>query len=554
MELMDTYDRRIWRWWVMSDIIGKSNDDKIKVQSQEDDSESPFCATVHKELLCFYSPYYTAAIKGHFSESHRDLFNLRLNASQTRLFVEWLYTGRFERIFMDATDMYALYLFADRTDIIALRRSIMDSLARYLRRPTDPGDMGRLVSQLPSRSGLRRFLMEEALAERARALRNGKVAAWDWEQQGYVAKDFPEDFYAQLVNGHLRNGGKEFDPLSFSNACHYHEHEDGEEWKMTCGRNFVPRSVTKPQLAYLLDPSVEDLTKAKGKCSRTNNEQVEHSALGTSTSRQDLSRRRVIMATSVELKNIRAARENVWKRSAWNSEHVTEIIAGSVEMIRISSSQPDNDGKIFSAAVHKELLCFFSPYYTAALYGGFAETQRNTITMNLPYDRMAYIVSWLYSGNPITHEPQELFELYAFADEKMMLAFRRSIMTRLIQFHDPEFEHLDGEIAMPYVKRLPENSGLFRYLVDYWVGVWARTDYRTEMAEWDADGRIPRKFFYAALEKFASLSVEGHPRKEQGDHRSCLANVCNYHEHPNRIEWFNTCENDPPYKTYYTGQ
>ncbi|KAG9587572.1 hypothetical protein KCU77_g6852, partial [Aureobasidium melanogenum] len=493
MELMDTYDRRIWR----CDIIGKSNDDKIKVQSQEDDSESPFCATVHKELLCFYSPYYTAAIKGHFSESHRDLFNLRLNASQTRLFVEWLYTGRFERIFMDATDMYALYLFADQTDIIALRRSIMDSLARYLRRPTDPGDMGRLVSQLPSRSGLRRFLMDEALAERARALRNGKVAAWDWEQQGYVAKDFPEDFYAQLVNGHLRNGGKEFDPLSFSNACHYHEHEDGEEWKMTCGRNFVPRSVTKPQLAYLLDPSVEDLTKAKGKC---------------------------------------------------------EIIAGSVEMVRISSSQPDNDGKIFSAAVHKELLCFFSPYYTAALYGGFAEAQKNTITLNLPYDRMADIVSWLYSGNPITHEPQELFELYAFADEKMMLAFRRSIMTRLIQFHDPEFEHLDGEIAMPYVKRLPENSGLFRYLVDYWVGVWARTDYRTEMAEWDADGRIPRKFFYAALEKFASLSVEGHPRKEQGDHRSCLANVCNYHEHSNRIEWFNTCKNDPPYKTYYTGQ
>ncbi|KAH0145906.1 hypothetical protein KCU67_g12455, partial [Aureobasidium melanogenum] len=225
MEFMDTYDRRIWRWWVMSDIIGKSNDEKIKIQSQEDDSVSPFCATVHKELLCFYSPYYTAAIKGRFSENRKDLFTLGLSASQTRLFVEWLYTGRFERTFMDAADMYVLYLFADQTDIIALRRSIIDSLVRRLRSLTDPGDMGRLVSQLPSRSGLRCFFLEEALAERARALRNGKVVAWNWEQQGYVAEDFPEDFYAQLVNGHLRNGGKEPGPLSFSNTCNYHEHE-----------------------------------------------------------------------------------------------------------------------------------------------------------------------------------------------------------------------------------------------------------------------------------------------------------------------------------------
>ncbi|KAI4740054.1 hypothetical protein E4T50_09519 [Aureobasidium sp. EXF-12298] len=233
MELMDTYDRRIWRWWVMSDIIGKSNDEKIKIQSQEDDSESPICATVHKELLCFYSPYYTAAIKGRFSESRKDLFTLGLSASQMRLFVEWLYTGCFERNFSEETNMYALYLFADQTNIIALRRSIMNSLTGRLFGLTSPGYMGRLVSQLPSRSGLRRFLLEEALAERASALRFGKVGAWDWEQQGYVAEDFPEDFFAQLINGHLQNGGKGFGPPCFSNVCNYHEHEDGEEWRMS---------------------------------------------------------------------------------------------------------------------------------------------------------------------------------------------------------------------------------------------------------------------------------------------------------------------------------
>ncbi|KAG9675056.1 hypothetical protein KCV03_g2807, partial [Aureobasidium melanogenum] len=518
MELTDTYDRRIWRWWVMSDIIGKSNDEKIKIQSQEDDTKYPFCTTVHKELLCFFSPYYTAAIKGRFSESRTDLFTLRISASQTRLFVEWLYTGRFERTFMDATDMYVLYLFADQTDIIALRRSIIDSLVRHLRSPRDPGDMGRLVSQLPSRSGLRRFFLEEALAERARALRNGKVVAWNWEQQGYVAEDFPEDFYAQLVNGHLRNGGKEPGPLSFSNTCNYHEHEDGEEWKMTCGRNFVPRSVRKPQLAYLMDPSIEDLTQAKGKWEREEND-------GDFTDG---------FFDSEETKAVKDKMD--WERSTWNSEHVTKIIASSAEMIKITGSKPDKDGKIFSASVHRGLLCFFSPYYTAALCGGFAEAQKSTITMNLPYDRLADLVSWLYSGITIAVEPDELFELYAFADEKMMLAFRRSIMTRLIEFNDPGQMEED---AMSYVKRLPENCGLFRYLVDYWVGVWAQLPSRSAMEALDADGRIPRKFFYQALEKFVSLSE----KKNRNDywhpenHRACLGIACNYHEHVNTYEW-----------------
>lgn len=206
-------------------------------------------------------------------------------------------------------------------------------------------------------------------------------------------------------------------------------------------------------------------------------------------------------------------------------------------MIQIVSSKPDQDGKIFRASVHKELLCFFSPYYTAALKGGFAEAKKNTLTLDLSYHQMANLVSWLYSGDPVAYTEYELLDLYVFADEKMMLAFRRSIMTRLIKFNDPGYQHLDDDVAMPFVKRLPESSGLFRFLVDYWVGVWGRVDCRTRMAEWDADGRVPRKFFYQALEKFASLVDEPRPRDDSRDHRTCLTRACNYHEHPNRTEW-----------------
>lgn len=207
----------------------------IQIESQEDDIESSFCESVNKELLCFYSPYYTAAIKGGFSERHKDLFTLELTGTQTQLFVEWLYTGRceyqpYKQFTLD--DLYALYVFADLTDIIALRRSIMTSLAKsFCRRPT-PGDMGRLVSQLPSDSGLRVCLLEQVMAERMIHERRKKEVPWDWEERGYLPEDFPEDFYNQLINGHLEYGEDFRFPGSIG-LCNYHEHEDGEEWRMS---------------------------------------------------------------------------------------------------------------------------------------------------------------------------------------------------------------------------------------------------------------------------------------------------------------------------------
>lgn len=204
-------------------------------------------------------------------------------------------------------------------------------------------------------------------------------------------------------------------------------------------------------------------------------------------------------------------------------------------MIKIVNNQHEKDDKIFSASIHKELLCFFSPYYTAALKGGFSEAKKDTIKMELPCHLMSEFISWLYSGNTITTDPNELLELYAFADEKMMLAFRRSIMTRLIDFN--ELGDLE-EDALTYVKRIPENSGLFRYLVDYWAYVWAQDTSETELAAWDADGRVPKKFFYLALERLAGLRGSKNPGDDLGNPRAYLKIACNYHEHVDEKEWY----------------
>jgi hypothetical protein len=206
----------------------------IQIKSQKDDSGSEFCADVHKELLCFYSPYYTAAIKGSFSESLQESFTLELDCGQTQLFVEWLYTGRCD---LDPVqefnnnDLHALYIFADQTDIIAFRRSIMTSLVSTLRTPATPGEMARLVSDLPNDSGLRLYLLEEAVAEWKLDESSNVVTEEDWKSRGYFPKDFSPEFWDQLVND--EHGSY----LPSCIACDFHEHTNEEEWKMSKENN-----------------------------------------------------------------------------------------------------------------------------------------------------------------------------------------------------------------------------------------------------------------------------------------------------------------------------
>jgi hypothetical protein len=255
------------------------------------------------------------------------------------------------------------------------------------------------------------------------------------------------------------------------------------------------------------------------------------------------------MPTSGESKESKAAKRKDWKRNAWSAMQVTyvlscalvldvlsdqtnlsKIITTSFDMINIVNTSPDIDGKTFHAYVHKELLCFYSQYYTAALKGGFSEANKDTITLDLPYPKMKDLVSWLYTGTINGRDEIYLMKLYVFADEKMMLALRRSIMSKIVCSLD-----LDGPMgareALSYLKSLPQNSGLFLYLMDYWAGVWSQTDSRFEMATCDGDKRIPRFFFYELLGKLSCAIQDGGPKY------AVLENACNFHEHLNLDEW-----------------
>jgi len=212
----------------------------------------------------------------------------------------------------------------------------------------------------------------------------------------------------------------------------------------------------------------------------------------------------------------------------------SKVITGSADMINIVNVKPDSHGKMFHAFIHKDLLCYYSPYYTAALKGGFSEAQNDTITIELPKKLMSELVSWLYSGTITSDEHTDLMKLYVFADEKMMLALRRSIMSRLVQAQAYWFR-MEVKGAMSYLKRIPQNSGLFRYLVEFWACVWSQTDAALDLANMDDNKRIPRLFFYQALQRLAEL-VRNRNEKA-GPITSSLVTACNFHEHISIDEW-----------------
>jgi hypothetical protein len=98
------------------------------------------------------------------------------------------------------------------------------------------------------------------------------------------------------------------------------------------------------------------------------------------------------------------------------------------EMIELRTSYS------WRAHVHKSLLCHYSTYYEAAIFRNFYEATRDYFTLDLDKNCADWFVRWLYSGQlgdrrPQNPEDEDLYRLYIFADEKDILALRRTIMT-----------------------------------------------------------------------------------------------------------------------------
>lgn len=100
------------------------SDDTIQLLSQDGEAVE----TVHKELLCMFSKYYAAALQGQFLEARAEQLKVQLDSMDLLLFKTWLYTGYL--FTKDIPTLITFYVFADRTDMLALRRTVMRELAR----------------------------------------------------------------------------------------------------------------------------------------------------------------------------------------------------------------------------------------------------------------------------------------------------------------------------------------------------------------------------------------------------------------------------------------
>lgn len=106
----------------------------IELRSKE--KKSPEVFSVHKALLCFYSPYHDRLLNGAFAEgltAPTEPLTINAGRSVLKLFFAWLYSGEIymatplpsEKNYTWHQGITKLYILADELNCIALQRKII---------------------------------------------------------------------------------------------------------------------------------------------------------------------------------------------------------------------------------------------------------------------------------------------------------------------------------------------------------------------------------------------------------------------------------------------
>lgn len=197
----------------------------IRIISLEDPyayHSEPFRASVHKELLCYYSAHYSSVLKGKSSEAKKGTIEVNLSYRQAHNFVRWLYTGTLE--LEETHELLYLYVFADKKEILALRRSIMSIIIEGHELEVD-GSMTDLT-HLSHSCGLFHYIVD--------------LWACKWSQDGDCedmeyydeAKSIPRVFfYRALRKLALMVDERDTCMAALKVPCNYHEDSSVSEWE-----------------------------------------------------------------------------------------------------------------------------------------------------------------------------------------------------------------------------------------------------------------------------------------------------------------------------------
>lgn len=185
--------------------------------------------------------------------------------------------------------------------------------------------------------------------------------------------------------------------------------------------------------------------------------------------------------------------------------------------------------------VHTTLLCHFSPYYRAAIEGGFSERDNEFFDIDVDARTLEIAVFWMYSCRMSPAEDgatllEELVKVYLFADKYDFLALRRDVFARWLCADTPTLLVGFATINLAYAC-LPANSPLLRFLAMTYIHHW-------KVPKGDEPERIEDLKTAPAAFLAAVLVGKGDDQDihTTWDNCDCFSRQCEFHEHENPAE------------------
>lgn len=180
-------------------------------------------ARVHKDLLCLFSTHYRTTLQevdlGIFDNS----LSLNLDSMACHMLFGWLYTGRLPP-FAKWKSLFSLYVFAEQTDMLALRRTVMTEVVRDTP-PVPPLEQAAIVlNLLPSTAPLYGWLLDQFTHH---------VVLQHDTPTSLLPNEFLVDWVKRALVRTCSVGEKVCVqcPCCRKNPCAYHEHEGLQEWE-----------------------------------------------------------------------------------------------------------------------------------------------------------------------------------------------------------------------------------------------------------------------------------------------------------------------------------
>lgn len=200
----------------------------------------------HRDLLCFYSGYFKAALNGDFVEARRGMLVLETEEPAVfEQFIKWLYTTRPRKDEIDMegrsgyfTSIIRLWIFADRRDIPLLMNEMIDDLLRSVCKTSrlPSGLLAELYDNTTENSALRRVVVDmyKSLGGSATAAHMAQNA----DRYGDYPKQFLYDFTISVLQNRSQ-GCLSHDEYARRDMCSlFHVHEDG----VSCTKKGIKRS------------------------------------------------------------------------------------------------------------------------------------------------------------------------------------------------------------------------------------------------------------------------------------------------------------------------